>query len=1111
MSSQANPSSGLPGGNTAAPANWLAGGGEMGERIRSKDWSQTPFGPVETWSPALRMMVPFILANRFPMLLWWGPEFRQFYNDAYRPVLGTKHPHYLGRPVSECWSEIWHILQPLIETPFRGGPATWMEDILLEINRYGLMEETHFTIAYSPVPDESAPGGIGGVLATVHEISGKVVAERRVAVLADLAARATEGRTSEQACEIAAETLAQHGRDIPFALLYLIDPDGKQARLAGAAGVAPGQPASPTAETLAEGEPALWPLREVLATESAQAVTDLGTRLGGDVPPGPWSDPPHTAMVVPIRSAKAHHLAGFLVAGVSARLPLDEQYRGFLELVASQAASAIANARAYEEERRRAEALAEIDRAKTAFFSNVSHEFRTPLTLMLGPVEELLLRSRTDLSPAAKDQLEVVNRNGLRLLRLVNTLLDFSRIEAGRVQSVFEPTDLAAFTGELASAFRAATEKAGLRLIVDCPRLPEPVYVDRDMWEKIVLNLVSNAFKFTFDGEIEVKIRVESGIAVLTVRDTGVGVPTEEIPRLFERFHRVQNTRGRTYEGSGIGLALVQELVKLHSGSIRAESVLGSGTTFFVTVPLGSEHVSPDRLCGSRNLASTAVGAAPFVEEALRWLPEGSEVEETLLPASNHELMSVTCPPGEAEHEAGRPRIIIADDNADMRQYLARLLRERYDLEAVPDGQAVLTAARERTPDLILSDVMMPNLDGFGLVRELRADSDLKTIPIILLSARAGEESRVEGLQQGADDYLIKPFSARELMARVAAHLEMARLRRDAAEQIRQSEDRLREVNAELQQRVAQEQASNVALREARRAAVNLMKDAVASRERAEQAAAELRESEEALKKAHDELEMRVKERTSELEGSNKTLVEYSKKLQKLNEELQDFAFAAAHDLQEPLRKIQTFCDMVMNRCAPVLDGTGKEYMDRVVSSAGRMRQLLRDLLEFSRVTMKVESLKEIDLGRVVREAADVFEDGVRKIGGSIEIESMPCIEADAGQMLRLFQNLIDNALKYRSDEGPRIKISAKQDGGRCEIFVEDNGIGFEQQYAEQIFKPFRRLHSRKEYEGTGVGLAICRKIAEQHGGSIRAESEPGKGSRFVVALPVKQDKLVSR
>src|SRR5215471_12935114 len=474
--------------NSSQPDSFLSGGGEMGARISAFDWSNTPLGPTTYWSPSLKMMVRFLLANRFPLLLWWGPEFIQIYNDPYRPVLGTKHPERgLGRACSECWAEIWHILQPLIEIPFNGGPSTWMEDIFLEINRFGFVEETHFTIAYSPVPDETVPSGIGGVLATVHEISEKVVGERRVRALRDLSAEAFEAKTAEKACAVAAETLAKHPKDIPFALLYLFDSEAQRVRLAGTAGVEAGSPASPFIIGLhSDITHSPWPLAETVRTETLQVVEDLSACLGDQVPRGPWSDPPRRAVVVPIRSNIPHQLAGLLVAGISSRLMLDDPYLSFIELAANQISTAIANARAYEEEKRRAEALSEIDRAKTTFFSNVSHEFRTPLTLMLGPLEEAI---STSVDEANKERLEVVHRNGLRLLKLVNTLLDFSRIEAGRVQAIYEETDLATLTIELASVFRSAIERAGLQLVVDCPALTVPIYVDREMWEKIVLNL----------------------------------------------------------------------------------------------------------------------------------------------------------------------------------------------------------------------------------------------------------------------------------------------------------------------------------------------------------------------------------------------------------------------------------------------------------------------------------------------------------------------------------------------------------------------------------------------------------------------------------------------
>ena len=313
--------------------------------------------------------------------------------------------------------------------------------------------------------------------------------------------------------------------------------------------------------------------------------------------------------------------------------------------------------------------------------------------------------------------------------------------------------------------------------MVDCPPLPEPVYVDAEMWEKIVLNLVSNAFKFTLEGRIEVTVRQSGRHAELVVRDTGVGIPADQMPRLFERFHRVEGVTGRTQEGSGIGLALVRELVRLHGGEVDAESLAGKGTSFVVKVPLGTVHLQGLRIAPATALNSTALRTDHYVEEASRWLPDAD-------PAGGEATASVGTPP--PEPGAGlpvsgeRPRILLAEDNADMRQYLQRLLSEHYDVKAVSDGFAALEAVKRSRPDLILTDVMMPRLDGFGLLREIRADEGLCAMPVILLSARAGEESRVEGMQAVADDYLVKPFGARELLARVSAHLQMARLRKEA-------------------------------------------------------------------------------------------------------------------------------------------------------------------------------------------------------------------------------------------------------------------------------------------------------------------------------------------
>ncbi|MBN9488607.1 MAG: response regulator [Alphaproteobacteria bacterium] len=773
-------------GSLEKSGEWLVGDGEMAEHIRRFDWSRTPLGSSDKWSPALQTTVGLMIANRLPMLLWWGPDYISLYNDAYVPVLGLKHPSALGLPVRECWSEIWEILKPLIDTPFKGGPSTWIEDFELHIRRSGFNEETHFTVAYSPVPDATAPNGIGGVLATVHEISEKVVAERRVAILRDLATEAA-GSTVEETCLVAVQALARHSKDVPFALLYLVDTDGRQARLAAAAGIesaeAAYQPLVPLDREVDRG----WPLVAALRGRGIAEVTDLASRFGV-MPAGPWAEPPNAAVIVPLHAGKGDAAFGLLVAGVSSRLKFDEQYKGFYELAANQIAIMIVKARAYEEERRRADALAEIDRTKTAFFSNVSHEFRTPLTLMMGPVEEVLAKPDREVAPGSRALIAVAHRNAQRLLKLVNALLDFSRIEAGRVKASYEPLDLAALTTDLASNFRSVCERAGLRLHVDCLPLPEPVYVDREMWEKIVLNLLSNAFKFTFDGEIAVSLRALEGAVLLEVSDTGSGIPQHELPRLFERFHRVEGAKGRSYEGSGIGLALVQELVELHGGDIRVESEEGRGTRFTVSIPRGVTHLPPDQVRAAHADPLTTLHAHAFVEEALRWLPDAAAPAEKEFVDSWNGAVS--------EHDAARARVVVADDNADMRDYLSRLLTAAgHDVETDVDGQQALERIRFRKPDLVITDVMMPRLDGFGLVKSLRAEETTRDLPVIILSARAGEEARIEGLASGADDYVVKPFAARELLARVAATLKVARVRREAEAALREEARRLETLN----------------------------------------------------------------------------------------------------------------------------------------------------------------------------------------------------------------------------------------------------------------------------------------------------------------------------
>ena len=742
----------------------------MGRLIGDLDWSKTSIGPIENWSQSLRTTVSLVLSNRFPMLLWWGKDYICIYNDAYIPILGAKHPWGLGKPVRVCWSEIWSTLKPLIDRPFNGGEATWMDDLTLEIMRHGFPEETHFTVAYSPVPDEEAANNIGGVLATVNETTDKVVGERRLNLLRDLGAVVTDSKTKEEVCAIIAKVVGNSPYDVPFCMFYLADEQRKNLHLISSAGIRVGEAISPVIVGLDKDRRQLLPYTKVFRGGRTDIIENLSRKFKY-VPDYPWSDPAHTVAVIPIASTKRENNVGVIVAGISSRLPLNTSYKSFLELLASQVAGVISNATAFEEERKRIEALEQIDKAKTVFFSNISHEFRTPLTLMLSPLEELLAQKGSKLEPAEKENLETTHRNALRLLKLVNSLLDFSRIESGRQQANYERVDIAELTKNLVANFRSVIEKAGLKLTVKTSPVKQAVFVDTQMWEKIVFNLLSNAFKYTLNGSIKVELKEVEGNVTLMVKDTGVGIPKHELPNLFKRFHRIQHMGGRTFEGTGIGLSLTKELVNLHKGEINVESTLNKGTIFTINIPTGKKHLSNTLIStvSLRHGKTAANGSVhdTFIDEA-----------ETLLEASSRISRR-------ASSDQGHPLVLVVDDNADMCSHIRSILSVNFDVVTAGNGRDALKKIKERQPDVVLTDIMMPVMDGVELLKELKSNKTTANIPVILLTARAGEESKIEGWGMGADDYLVKPFSSKELAARIASQIQTQRIRLEAQNELR--------------------------------------------------------------------------------------------------------------------------------------------------------------------------------------------------------------------------------------------------------------------------------------------------------------------------------------
>ena len=614
--------------------------------MRKRDWSATPLGPTEQWPQSLRTVVQILLTSRYAMWMGWGPGLTFLYNDAYRPTLGIKHPWALGSRADQVWAEIWLDIGPRINSVLRTGEATYDEGLLLFLKRSGFPEETYHTFSYSPLHDDC--GKVSGMLCVVTEETERVISERRMATLRDLAAGLA-----------AADTEAE----------VLSTVRGSSARI-------PGTHRSPslTCSTLKAGQ--YYPRTPALTTAIQRLVRywrAVLTRRGLPVV-CPRASRPRSS---PSGNRAMKRPAGFLVVGVNPYRRYDEAYGGFVELVSGQIAAGIANARAYEQERQRAEALTELDRAKTAFFSNVSHEFRTPLTLMLGPIEDILAWPEGQVFRENRELLKVVHRNRLRLQRLVNALLDFSRLEAGRTQASFEPIDLAAFTAALASNFRSAMERAGRLPTSIRAGLCGPGDVGENCPEPALERVQVYARRFR-PGATR-RARWQNGPPHRRHR---TGHPGSRAPTAVRALSPRRGYTGSHARGNGhwacSGAGTRQTALWKRSVS----SVVGQGSTFTVSVPFGSTHLPPARIGAGRTLSSTALHADAYLKEAVHWLPDGETAAEQPEQSAPQPVATGV-----------RSRVLLADDNADMRDYVRRLLSTRYEVTVVANGEEALHSA----------------------------------------------------------------------------------------------------------------------------------------------------------------------------------------------------------------------------------------------------------------------------------------------------------------------------------------------------------------------------------------------------------------------------------
>jgi len=1096
---------------------------EMLRLVEGFDWAMTPLGPTAAWPDSLKAVVRILLTSRFPMWMAWGPDLTVLYNDAYRlTTLGKKHPWALGKPAAQVWHEIWKDIGPRIHQVMETGEASWEETLLLILERSGYPEETYHTFSYSPLSDSE--GRIVGMLCVVMEDTVRVIGERQLGTLSTLAG-ALAGAISTHDVFAAIERGLAHQKDLPCTLTYLLNEDGAHLRLVSRTGMDAGHPAASLLIDVAE-TPAAWPIQQILGTNRAFTVDNL-PELFPDLPPGCWDRPPARARLIPIARQGQDRPVGIFIAALNPYRQFDGFYEGFLDLITGQIAASITNASAYEQERKRAEELAELDRAKTTFFSNVSHELRTPLTLILGPIEDAL----TSQSAVSPENLEMLHRNALRLLKLVNGLLDFVRIEVGKVRAAFEATDLAVLTAQLASVFRSAVERAGLQLVVDCPPLPEPVYVDREMWEKIILNLISNALKSTFEGEIRVTVRPAGHQVEVSVSDTGTGISERDLGNLFQRFSRIEGVRRRSHEGSGIGLALVQELVEMHGGSIDVKSTIDVGTEFTVTLSFGYEHLSRGRVVSNGAVGSSLQGSADaYLQEAMSWLGSGDRLRGEVATSAGDDAPRKPIAAGSAVH---KPVILLADDNADMREYVSSLLRGRFQLMQAGTGKTALAEAERQLPDLILTDVMMPEMDGFELLAALRQNPATRYIPVIMLSARAGEEARIDGIDAGADDYLTKPFSARELLARVDAQLKLARLRKEAVEQ--QAALNLEIYKAKRFAWEALEHIPDVFYtfdRDFRFTYVNAAGSEIARRlgkellgERVFDLLPELSgtvfESNflRAMEERHavefdfyyepfatwfhyqiyplpdDGILMYARDITDALKTEE--ALRKSEQLAAAGR----LAASIAHEINNPLEAVTNL--LYLASIDSSLSGNTKQLLDTADRELRRLSHIAARSLKFYRqhTAPVLSSLEEL-----IESVLFFYETEIkmRQISLIRRYLDAPQVLYQPGEFRQVITNLIGNALDALPRHGRLVVgVRPSTDAAGCSgvaVTVADSGSGMDRAMLDRLFHPFA---TTKGEAGTGLGLWVSKGILDKHHTRIAVRSRRNCGTVFRLFVPL--------
>lgn len=638
------------------------------------------------------------------------------------------------------------------------------------------------------------------------------------------------------------------------------------------------------------------------------------------------------------------------------------------------------------------ERLRESEKQRSEFFANVSHELRTPLSLIIAPLESLLSSRYGELKTTQHQPLQTIHNNAIRLLQMVNGLLDFAKFEAGKMQVERESTEISGLVQSVLADFESIVRGKKLDLISDIDIRNNFVLIDRYLFERILFNLLSNAAKFTPEGgRISVSVKYSSGHLQVSVADTGVGIAENDIKNLFQKYRQVQGSSIRRFGGTGLGLAMVKEFAELLDGSVSVQSTVGKGTIFTV------------------NIAAPVTDQFPAALYARFQRPP-------LVPQHHHEAAKIA-----NEGRESQMKVLICEDNEELSTYITSLLDDICIIKLANNGNTGFEIVKNWKPDLVLSDVMMPGIDGLELCNIIKSDPLLSHTIVVLLTALTHREAMIKGWEVKADEYLFKPFHPDELTTRIKSLLGAIKDRKEASQKLEQK----------------------------------------------------------------------------------------NKELQFANSEMETFTYSVSHDLRAPLRAVDGYAQMIIEDYNHLLDAEGRRLLQEVKNNAQKMGVLIDDLLAFSRLGRKEVVKTPVDMTELAKDTLLDIEKTTRH-HATVNIGYLHTVMADQSLMKQVIQNLLSNAIKY-SAKNPRpvIDISSVQDGNNIIYTFRDNGAGFDMKYVKKLFGVFQRLHLSKEFEGTGVGLAIVHRIIEKHGGKIWAEGEVGKGARFYFSLPVSESKIV--